>query len=114
MHTLEIPAPDDVREFLRMPPLAKIVGFERRRFDQLNTRFKAKISSDDEKAYCDVLDMSEGGARIRPHSYIDVPMATLHVLGIGSWYGDVMWRSDGEIGMRFHNRVDAFTLSTML
>ena len=114
METLQTSPASESREYLRMPPLSAITGFDRRRHDRLDTKFKAKISTPGQKIYCDVEDISVSGARVRPHSEIDAPTITLHVLGVGSWYGDVVWNRNGEIGVHFRSRMDTFTLSSVL
>ena len=113
MESMLMTPPAAVRDLLRRPPLSRMMGFERRRHSRLNTYFKAKVSTFQKNAYCDVLDVSAGGARLRPHSKIDVQKLTLHILGLGSWFGDIVWRRNGEIGVQFRDKMEPFILSSL-
>jgi hypothetical protein len=92
----------------RSAALPAPVEADRRGGSRRKTRFKATIvhSADYQTLPCLVVDLSDGGARIRNEAADSLPVAFYLI-----WHAErsvieaeVIWRSAGEIGVRFKSK----------
>jgi hypothetical protein len=75
----------------------------RRLFFRIETQIGAKIRCNAHYADCTVLDLSEGGARVKSLSAVVPPREmALEIPGIGCLAGRVVWRRKGQFGIQFH------------
>jgi len=78
---------------------------ERRQHGRLKTRFLGSLHPDSAAPavnLCDVIDLSAGGARIRPVDPLpDAPMLALGLNRFGLLPAQVVWRDRDEVGLRF-------------
>lgn len=75
---------------------------DRRRFVRVAAGIKGKIFSKLQSDNCEVVDLSVGGARIRPYCMFVPRDISLQVPGMGTVAGRVAWRRKGQIGLQFN------------
>jgi hypothetical protein len=85
------------------------VAIDNRAHPRIPTRLAGRLLSLDGRCNCRciVADVSEGGARVRPHDYDLAPARVfLCLIDSGQFFEcEVRWRRDGEIGLRFIDTV---------
>ena len=78
---------------------------DRRREDRLLVDLDARVLPGG--APCRILDMSAGGARVRMHTALLAPTCVLVEWRSGRAYeAQVMWRENGEAGLKFSRSCD--------
>jgi len=95
-----------VQEGRTMMPNENIV--ERRESERFPIMMRASVTAGDSVLEATIFDVSAGGAKVRldgpdlpapdstPHSMV------LYIPAYGEFPGDVVWRDDEYIGLRFH------------
>ena len=96
------PPASTILAFEFFPPTQDDSGGNRRFFLRTETRIDARILCDAYHADCSVLDLSEGGARIRSFSAKVPPrQLSVEIPGVGTLAGRVVWRGKDQFGFQF-------------
>ena len=81
---------------------------ERQRFARRSVLLAAKLNVDERQVDVDILDISEGGAKIAMADPAPVGTAVaLQVEGVGLFASQVVWQSGDKVGLEFLTNPDA-------